>query len=555
MDPIRAAVREQDALFREHRIWVGAEPTYTRRESTDEAWLGTAEGADKQERARALLDALTIEIGQRSSIAQWVGRKFPGEDKPRFCFALAWLRDDGPLPDLGELDRPSDPIALDPARYAVLTVTPDPGVVEVNTAPCASLEDFLLQVRAIDRAAARVGLAPYRYRWNGDLADSGGGGQITLGGPSPEDSPFFRYPHLLPSLVRFFNRHPSLSYAFAMECIGAAGQAPRPDEGTPERFEELSVAVDRFTFPDAPTEPAAIAGALADLLVDGSGNRHRAELNVEKLWNEGHPRGRMGVVEFRALSMQPTPERTTAIAALLRAIAARAIRAPITEPLIDWGRQLHERFALPWFLARDLDEVLEDLDAHGVGLPPALRALLNVDPEPIAELQLAGSKLAIRRAREFWPLVGDVASQELQTSRLVDPSTERVEFRVEGEPGELVVEGWSLPLVRVAPEVHLACVRRRAFAPLPGLHPGLPAHDPLDLIYARGGEAVAIALHAWRPDGEAYEALPADPVEAEQRRRERVRVAPTPVPSAPRAIPSHALSQYGVDLRRLPPPT
>jgi uncharacterized protein (DUF2126 family) len=554
LDPIVEAVREQDEKFRELKIWVGAEPTYTRRDSTDAAWIGTAEGADKEERARALLDALTIEIGHSSSIARWIGRKFPGEDEPRFCFALAWLRDEGELPTIGELDRPSNPVALDPARYAVLTVTPDPGVVEVNTAPCPSLEDFLAQVRAIDRAAAQVGLSPFRYRWNGDLADSGGGGQITLGGPSPEESPFFRYPTLLPSLVRYFNRHPSLSYAFAMECIGAAGQAPRPDEGTPERFEELTVAVERCSFSDAPKTPAEIAAAFADLLVDGSGNRHRAELNVEKLWNEGHPRGRMGVVEFRALSMQPTPERTTAIAALLRAISARAILSPVTEPLIDWGRELHDRFSLPWFLARDLEEVLADLDAHGVGLPPALRALLAVDPEPIVELNLAGSRLSIRRAREFWPLVGDVASQEYQTSRLVDPSTERIEVRVEGQRGDFSVEGWALPLVTVAKDVHVAYVRRRAFVPLPGLHPGLPAHDPLDLVYARGGESVAIALHAWRPDGEAYEVLPDGSAEAERRRKERVKVTATSIAKPPRTIPAHALSKYGVDLRRLPPP-
>lgn len=552
MDPIVQAVRDQDAKLRELQIWVGAEPTYTRRDAVSPVWIGKAEGEDKEERARALLDALAEEI-PGSSAARWVGRKFPGEDEPRFCFALAWLRDGGAPPAIGELDEPHEPLSLDPRAVAVLTVTPDPGVVEVNTAPCATLEEFLTQVRAIDRAATRAGLSTFRFRWNGDVADSGGGGQITLGGPSPAESPFFRYPSLLPSLVRYFNRHPSLSYAFAMDCIGAAGQAPRPDEGTPERFDELAVAVDRFSFPDPPTTPETIASAFANLLVDGSGNQHRAELNVEKLWNEGHARGKMGVVEFRALAMQRTPERATAIAALLRAIAARAIHSPIEEPLVEWGRELHDRFALPWFLAKDLEEVLADLEAHGFGLGPALIEHLRVDPEPIVELKLAGSTLSIRSAREFWPLVGDVASQELQTSRLVDPSTDRIEIRVEGTAGDLRVEGWSLPWTKVADGVHLASVRRRAFSPLPGLHPGLHTHDPLDLTYTRGGEAVAIALHAWRPDGEAYEILPEDAIEAERRRRERVRVTPTAVDAETRRIPTHAINKYGVDLRRLPP--
>lgn len=531
VDSILEAVREHDQKVGGLDIWIGGEPTYTRMDSIAAAWTASAEGDDKKERARAVLDGLKRRIAG-SKADEIAGRKFPGEEEPRFCFALTW-----------EGER-------------VLTVTPDPGVVEVNTAPSPTLEDLFDQLRAIDEAAREAGLSPFRYRWNGDIADSGGGGQLTLGGPSARESPFFRFPHLLPSLVRHFNRHPSLSYGFAFECIGAAGQAPRPDEGTRERFDELAVAVERFSFPDRPDRPSApeeIAAAFSNLLVDGSGNPHRAELNVEKLWNEGHPRGLLGVVEFRALSMQTTPERTIAIAALLRAIAARAARFPIEEPLIEWGRELHDRFSLPWFLARDLEEVLADLDAHGFGLPEVLHRELRVDPDPIVEQAVVGSTISVRRAREFWPLVGDVASQEWQTSRLVDPSTERLEFRVEGPPGELAIEGWALPLTTVAPNVHLASVRRRAFVPLPGLHPGLPARDPLALTYRHGGEAVSIALHAWRADGEAYEALPNGPAEAAARRRERVKLAPMSIVAPPRPIPAHARSKYGVDLRRLPP--
>jgi uncharacterized protein (DUF2126 family) len=522
-DSIAAAVREHDKQLGDLKIWIGGEPTYTRMDSTDPVWIAKAEGDDKEERARAVLEALQRRIeGSRASPVK--GRQFPGEEKPRFCYALTW---DG--------DR-------------TLTVTPDPGVVEVNTAPSPNLEDFLAQLRTIDAAARDAGLSPFRYRWNGDIADSGGGGQLTLGGPSAEESPFFLHPTLLPSLVRYFNRHPSLSYGFAMECVGPAGQGPRPDEGTRERFDELAVAVERFSFPDRPSTPDAIAAAFHNLLVDGSGNPHRAEINVEKLWNEGHPRGRMGVVEFRALSMPSTPERAIAIAALFRSIAARAVKSPVDDPLIEWGRELHDRFSLPWFVARDLEEVLADLDAHGFPLPRALRALLHVEPDPIVEHTLGGSTIAIRRAREFWPLVGDVASQEWNTSRLVDPSTERLEIRVTGEPGEVAVEGWALPLVQVAPDVHVASVRRRAFVPLPGLHPGLPAKDPLEFTFKQ----VSIALHAWRSDGEAYEALPDGSAEAERRRRERVRIRPASIEARPRPIPAHARSRYGVDLRRLP---
>jgi len=386
VDPIDAAVREQDTQLAAHRleIWIGAEPTYTRRDSVEPPWTATAEGADKESRARDLLHALAQELGTPTSMARWIGRQFPGEPEPRFCYALAWSRDGAEPPAIGALDEAHEPPQLEP-NTAALTVTPDPGVVEVNTAPAASLAEFLSQVRAIERAAHAAGLSPWRFRWNGDVADSGGGGQITLGGPSAEHSPFFRHAQLLPSMIRYFNHHPSLSYAFAMECVGASSQAPRADEGTRERFDELGVALARFAFDDPPSTPEEIGGAFAGLLVDPSGNPHRAELNIEKLWNEGHSRGKLGVVEFRALGMQPTPERTVAIAALLRAIAARLAVSPFEEPLVDWGRELHDRFALPWFIARDLDVVHADLDAHGFGIPAALRALLACDPAPIGE--------------------------------------------------------------------------------------------------------------------------------------------------------------------------
>jgi uncharacterized protein (DUF2126 family) len=553
VDPINAAVREQDQQLaaQDLEIWIGAEPTYTRRDSVEPPWTAAAEGGDKEPRARALLNALASELGRETSVARWIGRHFPGEPEPRFCYALVWSRDGEAPPSVGELEEACEPPKLDP-RLSVLTVTPDPGVVEVNTAPSASLAEFLAQVRAIERAAHAAGLSPMRFRWNGDVADSGGGGQITLGGPSAEDSPFFRHPQLLPSLVRYFNHHPSLSYAFAMECVGASSQAPRADEGTRERFDELGVALARFAYEEAPSTPDEIGGAFAGLLVDASGNWHRAEINIEKLWNDGHSRGKLGVVEFRALGMQPTPERTVAIASLLRAIAARLAMKPFEEPLLDWGRELHDRFALPWFIARDLEFVLADLAEHGFALPTALRELLACDPEPIAQLSLAGAKLSVRRAREFWPLVGDVASQELSTSRLVDPSTERLEVRVEGEGVQVLVDGWTLPLVRVAAGASVASIRRRVFVPLPGLHQGLPPHDPIELLFRGGGEAISLRLHAWRSDGEAYEVLPADAREAEERRRERVHLTPSTLETPAREVPPWARTGYGIDLRRLP---
>ena len=236
-------------------------------------------------------------------------------------------------------------------------MTPDPGVIEVNGAPAPDLETFYREALATYAAAEAGGLSPVRYRFNGQVSDSGGGGQITLGGPSPEASPFFRHPGLLPRLVRYLCNHPALSYAFAGDCVGSASQGPRPDEGARERFEELQVAVDRLEARGAHVTPGELWESLAPLLVDASGNSHRAELNVEKLWNPFLPgRGKLGVVELRALRMAPTAAHLAAVAALFRALAARLQAAPYDEPLADWGAALHDQLALPSRLEADLQE-------------------------------------------------------------------------------------------------------------------------------------------------------------------------------------------------------
>jgi uncharacterized protein (DUF2126 family) len=463
-----------------------------------------------------------------------VGRHYPDEPVARFAFGVRWH--DGAVALATTLRAAADapvqppPSDLDGDRW--LTVTPDPGVVEVNTAPCATVRELAVHAREVWDAAGAAGLAAFRHRFNGDVADSGGGGQLTLGGPRPNASPFVRYPHVLPALIRYLNNHPSLSYWFAGECVGSASQGPRPDEGTRERWDELAVTLawldtlaDRGELP-----PEQLWHALHPLLVDASGNSHRAELNVEKLWNphvvpHGNRHGKMGVVELRAVRMPERPGMLAALAALLRAIVARLVVSHYREPLIDWHEDLHDRFALPAALARDLRFVLGDLDDHGLGLPAPLRAELDAWRRPGITCQLGDARLEIRPALEFWPLVGDVASQERAGARTVDASTERWELAITGPgPDRLVVAGRWCALRRLADDVRVLGVRRRVFQPSPGFHPGLPGLDPLVIEWGWAGRSQQIELWGWRPEGGPYPRLPHDATEAAARRNERVRV-------------------------------
>jgi uncharacterized protein (DUF2126 family) len=552
-----AECRTQDeALARAGlRIWLGAEPTFTDRGSQEAPWTWQAEGGDKEARAERVLRGIAARLAASGRLVRAEGRRFEGEERSRFCLG-ALYRPSGDagapalLDDAGLAGPPRPPPSPAPGERW-LTVTPDPGVVEVNLAPAPDLATFAEHARATYAAAAEAGLSPERYRWNGHVGDSGGGGQVTLGGPTPEGSPFFLHPHLLPSLVRYHNHHPALSYLFAPECVGSAGQGPRPDEGVRELFDELSVALDRLRVRGAAT-PEELAAALAPLLVDASGNSHRAELNVEKLWGPGPGgRGRMGVVELRSLRMPAAPEQLTAVGALFRAVAARLARQPFEEPLLDWGPELHDRASLPHHLEQDLREVLADLDRSGFGLGRRLQGALPRWAPELASVELAGATLRVRRAPEFWPLVGDVASQERSMARTVDSSSERVELLVRSPgtpPGRLAAQGVEVPLEPAGGADHVGAVRYRAFAPRPGLHPGLGPHDPLVLEWERRGEALRVELHGWRPGGGAYDGLPADAAEAARRRQERVLVRPARVRS-PRRAPGGRLT---VDLRRLP---
>lgn len=534
-DDLEATLAMHDELLarRGVEVWVGAEPTFTRADSTHAAWSNTAEGDDKLARAHALATHLANRL-PGASTSRVIGRQYPGEDHARFSFGVRWREGFfGTAPGTRARieDEPvAPPTELGDDRW--LTVTPDPGVVEVNMAPCSSARAFYRHARDVWAAATEAGLAPVRHRFNGDLVDSGGGGQLTLGGSRPDASPFIRYPHVLPALIRYVNNHPSLSYWFASECVGSASQGPRPDEGVRERWDELGVALGwlEHLADRGELAPDQLWHALGPLLVDASGNSHRAELNVEKLWNPhiGHhgPRhGKLGVVELRAVRMPERPGMLVALAALFRSLVARLAVSDYRAPLVDFHDDLHDRFALPAALHRDLRIVLGDLDEHGLGVPAQLRRELEAWRDPGITCRLGDATLTVRPALEFWPLVGDVASQEREPARWVDASSQRWELSFDGAgPDRVVVGGKWAHLRSIGDGVRAVGVRRRVYQPSPGLHPGLPVTDPLIIEWAWAGRAQTIELYAWRPGGGPYPGLPRDDRDALDRRNERIKI-------------------------------
>jgi uncharacterized protein (DUF2126 family) len=490
------------------------------------------------------------------------------DDLPLFLAVLECLAQAGRTCALRALILAGYPPPVD-ATVELTTVTPDPAVVEINTAPSLDATDFLRRSREVYAAAADQGLAPYRLYFNGTVADSGGGGQITLGGPTPQDSPFLKVPPLLPRLVRFLNRHPALSYLFSHDFVGSSGQSVRADERGTDAFDELALALTLLGREQAPT-PERLWHSLAPFLCDAAGNSHRAEMNIEKLWNPFlADRGQLGLVEFRALRMQHTPERATALACLLRSVVAMLAADDDALPLIDWGRELHQRFALPFYLEQDLDAVLQGLDAAGLGLDETIRSVLRRESfRRLGQAALPDSSLEVRRGLEFWPLLGDAASPEQGGSfRMVDASTARIELRLRPAHGggadwrawQVHAEGVVLPMrheVDERGELQVFGLRYRSFLPAWGLHPALAAQAPVHLLLRHPAHPMdhRVTLHEWRPDGSAYPGLPEDLVAASQRRAERValEVVPRDAAFTRRTAPEHALGPYCLDLRHLP---
>ncbi len=455
------------------------------------------------------------------------------------------------------------------AEVAWTTLTPDPAVIEINQAPYPNAEQFLAASRELYDVCYDVGLSPYRLHYNGNESDSGGGGQFTLGGESPELSPFLTHPALLARVVRYWIAHPVLSYGFAPDYLGGSSQSPRPDEGIRALFHELRLALFHLERQSTP-EPEFIWRSLAPFLADASGNSHRADLNIEKLWNPYLPgRGRQGLVEFRAFRMSPSPERAAALSQLLRALVAMLSSAESSNELIDWGDELHDRFALPYYLRQDLLAVFNDLQAAGLGLGESLRQTLLDTPARIRwEIDFSGCQLEIERALEFWPLVGgDAESQESGGSRLVDASTARWQLLLRPSEGveasewsawQIEVEGLRLPLRELSDEsgvLRLTSVRLREFEPWLGLHPAVDPRMPLNIVLRHPNlpQALRLQLHAWQPEGLPYPGLPADQSEALQRRQERLTQETVASASLEDAIdpPAEAVSNCGVDLRWL----
>ncbi len=424
-------------------------------------------------------------------------------------------------------------------RVVNFSVTPDPGVIECNIPASTNWAELVERSGQLYEAAREVGLAAEKFMMDGRHVGTGGGNHVVMGAKSPGDSPFLRRPDLLKSMLGFWHNHPSLSFLFSGLFIGPSSQHPRIDEAREDSINELEIAF-RQVGRQSQTPPWLVDRLFRNILCDMTGNGHRTEFCIDKMYSPDSASGRRGLVEFRAFEMPPHAEMSAAQVLLMRSAIAAFWERPYERRLVRWGTRLHDEFLLPHYAEADFRDSLEELAGYGFPLDADWFAPHFEFRFPkLGDVAVRDMQLELRHALEPWHVLGEEQSSA-GTARYVDSSAERLQVKVNGWVDEryvLACNGAAMPLQRTQTQgEYVAGVRFKAWQPYSALHPTIFAQTPLvfDVYDTWSGRSIGgMTHHVVHPGGRAYEDFPVNSNAAEARRRSRFwPFGHTPGPSA-----------------------